>query len=423
MTDIPARRVPAAYVIADSRTSDIHSRFTGARLRTFVRDTFFALSVAAVELASLTGRVAQVRSADDAPVPFVEADGPGGLLVLLGSLPLIFRRQAPMAVLAITGLALALTESLGYAPPPLPFAVLLAIYTVTSTTTYLGAMLITAAAVVGVAIVAMAHRNTFTDDKVLAYLVSLGVVWGLGHMVRISRNRALEQERLAFLRLREQQERQQLTVEQERRVIARELHDLVTHTVCLTIRHAESARRSLPAEPTVTRQALSAIEESSRETLAELRQLLRTVDATGSNRGNDTPDGDTGVVLPRLDRLPELITQMGQAGLFVDLTIRGQPQRLTPRVELSAYRIVQEALTNIARHAVVDRARVLLDYRTGVLVVRVVDNGEHVPVALPGRGLIGMRERAALLGGRLTIRSGTVKGFHVIATLPTEHRR
>jgi signal transduction histidine kinase len=380
-----------------------------------MRDVLLALTAAGLSLASLAGKVSQVP-ADDQTIPFLEADSLGLGLVLLGSLPLAWRRQAPLPVLAVTAISAFFVESLGYAPPPLPFAVLVALFAVAEVSSYPVSAAATGAVVASLAVVALAGSGTFTDDKFLAYLLSIVATWVAGYWLRLSRGRAAQAEQIADLERQAQAAQTRLAVEQERERIARELHDLVSNSVCLIIGQAGSARRQFSAQPERVRQALASVEATGREALVELRQLLRVL-------GTEDPAAER-VARPRLDDLPQLLARVEQAGLAVDLTVRGEARSLPPAVDLAAYRIVQEALTNSLRHAGAARAVVLLDYSAETLEVRIRDDGQGtVRNAVAGRGITGMRERITLLGGSLTIGSGELGGFELAVTLPRDGGR
>lgn len=376
------------------------------------RDGLLALSSAALSLASLAGKVSQVPGADDESVPFVSADSVGLTLVLLGSLPLVWRRRAPLAVLAVTAISAFLVESLGYAPPPLPFAVLIALFTVAQVSPYQVSAAATGAVAASVGVAAVAGTGTFTDDKVLAYLLSIVATWVAGYGLQLSRSRTAQAEQIADLLRQAQAVQMRLAVEQERERIARELHDLVSNSVCVIIGQAGAARRRLSAPPARVSQALASIETTGREALAELRQLLRVL-------STEDPAAER-VPQPGLDGLPSLLARMQRAGLPVALTVRGDVRPLPPRVELAAYRIVQEALTNSLRHAGPARAAVLVDYSPETLELRISDDGQgSARDAVAGRGIAGMRDRVTLLGGRLTVASSG-SGFQLTVTLPVD---
>jgi signal transduction histidine kinase len=226
----------------------------------------------------------------------------------------------------------------------------------------------------------------------------------------------VQAEQIADLERQAQAAQTRLAVDQERERIARELHDLVSNSVCLIIGQAGSIRRQFPAEPERVRQALASVEATGREALAELRQLLRVL-------GTEDPVAER-VPRPRLDDLPQLLARMEQAGLPVALTVRGKARSLPAPVDLAAYRIIQEALTNSLRHAGPAHAVVLLDYSAETLEMRIGDNGQgDARDAVAGRGMTGMRERTTLLGGSLTVGSGELGGFELVVSLPLDGGR
>ncbi len=380
-----------------------------------IRDALLALIAAGLSLVSLAGKISQVPS-DDQVVPFLEADGLGLGLVLLGTLPLAWRRQAPLPVLAVTAISTLLVESLGYPPPPLPFAMLAALFTVAEVGSFRVSAAAAGAVVAGLAVAALAGSGTFTDDKLLAYMLSVVATWIAGYWLQLSRGRAAQLEQIADLERQALAARTRLAVEQERERIARELHDLVSSSVCLIIGQAGSARRQCSAQPEPVRQALAAVEATGREALTELRQLLRVL-------GTEDPAAEH-VPRPRLDDLPELLARVDRAGLPVDLTVLGEARPLPGAVDLAAYRIIQEALTNSLRHARAARAAVLLDYTAETLEVRIGDDGQGTARdTVAGRGMTGMHQRTTLLGGNLTIGSGKLGGFELAITLPLDGRR
>ncbi len=328
-----------------------------------------------------------------------------------------------LAVL-VTGLALAslvgrasqvrLTP-LGYAPPPLPFAPLIALYTVAVSSVALTTTVATGAMAIGVAAAAVTHRGPLTHDQFLAYLLSTVAAGVLGYGVQL-RSRVASLEQQAVRLAREQTDRTEQAVEQEQARIARELHDIVAHNISVIVALAGAARRVADAELEHARQALSSIELTGREALTEMRRLLGVL-RTDRGDAERAPQ-------PGLDRLPFLLAQVEQAGLPVQLTIHGTPRPLPAGIELSAYRIVQEALTNTLKHAGMTRATVALSYHNGYLELQVRDDGHCTTAHLvPGQGLVGMQQRAALLGGELAVGPGPEGGFQVLAKLPVDGRR
>lgn len=205
-------------------------------------------------------------------------------------------------------------------------------------------------------------------------------------------------------------EQRRRRVGDERLRMAREVHDVVAHHISLINVQAGVALHLLDDDPEQARTALAAIKTASRDTLRELRQTL------GVLRGVDEQAPRSPA--PSIDRLDELVERFAAAGLRVDLRVTGQPRPLPTAVDLAAYRIVQESLTNVHRHAGVDNAQVTVGYDTDELVLDVTDRGRGGDAA-DGNGLSGIRERVASLGGTVAIGPRAEGGFTVCAVLPT----
>jgi signal transduction histidine kinase len=220
-----------------------------------------------------------------------------------------------------------------------------------------------------------------------------------------------DRERRVELAERERDLAAREAVVAERARIARELHDVVAHSVSVMVVQAQAGPRLL-AEPESLRDTFRSIETTGREALVELRRLL------GVLRGGD--EHAATAPQPGLASLDTLLEQVREAGLRVDLRIEGEPGPLPPGVDLSAYRIVQEALTNALKHAGHAEAEVIVHYETGAVEVEILDNGvgTHARVNGSGHGLVGMRERVALYGGLLEAGSRNGHGFAVRARLP-----
>ncbi len=198
--------------------------------------------------------------------------------------------------------------------------------------------------------------------------------------------------------------------DEERLRIARELHDVLAHSISVINVQAGMGLALLDSDPEQARTALTTIKAASKEALGEVRQVLDTLRASG-----DAPRAPA----PGLDRLPELVEQAAAAGLTVD--IQGEPPQLPPGAGLAAFRIVQEALTNVVRHSGSRHARVLFDHHGGGLRLRIDDDGPATGADAggSGNGLAGMRERAAALGGSIEAGPRPDGGFRVLAVLPT----
>ncbi|WP_447035982.1 sensor histidine kinase [Streptomyces sp. DSM 118878] len=199
--------------------------------------------------------------------------------------------------------------------------------------------------------------------------------------------------------------------DEERMRMARELHDVLAHSISVINVQAGVGLALLDSDPEQARTALTTIKAASKEALGEVRQVLTTLRAPG-----EAPRAPA----PGLDRLPELVEQAGSAGLTVDVTTEGAPAKLPPGMDLAAFRIVQEALTNVVRHSGSRHARVLVRHAGAALTLRVDDDGPATGAEAggSGNGLAGMRERAAALGGTIEAGPRQDGGFRVTAVLP-----
>ncbi|MGW6876258.1 sensor histidine kinase [Streptomyces xanthophaeus] len=202
-------------------------------------------------------------------------------------------------------------------------------------------------------------------------------------------------------------------VGEERLRIARELHDVLAHSISVINVQAGVGLALLDSDPEQARTALTTIKAASKEALGEVRQVLDTLRAPGE--APRTP-------APGLDRLSELVEQAAAAGLTVEVTVEGQPRGLPPGVDLAAFRIVQEALTNVVRHSGARTARVRLVWQPRDLELHVADDGPATgaPSGGSGTGLVGMRERASALGGSIEAGPRPEGGFAVVARLPVQ---
>jgi signal transduction histidine kinase len=248
-----------------------------------------------------------------------------------------------------------------------------------------------------------------TSDWVSGMVANLAL-WLVGVSVRRGRGRIRGLERHLVSVERETDRREREAVEVERGRIARELHDVIAHSVALMTVQAGAGETVLDQDPDRARAALRAVQETGQRTVEDLRRLLgllRTIDSADA-----TPE-------PSLGGLPALAERITAAGLPVDLEVRGEPAAVSPGLDATAYRIVQEALTNALRHAAAERATVLVAYEPPVLRLVVEDDGTGpTSRSSGGHGLVGMRERAAVFGGELEAGPRAPRGFKVSVRLP-----
>jgi signal transduction histidine kinase len=267
--------------------------------------------------------------------------------------------------------------------------------------------------VVGAAIIVYNDPDHAPGD----YLFTPGIVaivWLTGFALRERAAQATAAEVRAAEAEREREENARRAVFEERVRIARELHDVVAHHVSLMGIQAGAARLVIDHDRAKAREALAGIEASSRQAVVELHRLLGFLRQEG--------DRDDLAPTPGLSELPRLAASMSDSNLVVDVRVEGMERSLPPTIDVSAYRIVQEALTNTLKHSAASRADVRLRYRPDALEVEVVDDGRAEPGSPSGPGglgLIGMRERAALHGGQLSAGPLAGGGYRVRVKLPT----
>jgi signal transduction histidine kinase len=345
----------------------------------------------------------------------------GYALVLSHTLPIVLRRRFPLAVLATTvasGLAFA---ALGLPPETLALAILVAAYSVAAYSDRWVALAGLAAAAAGSAAIQLTPGR-FQNPTPVSNTLVIGAAWLLGYFVGVRRAYiARLEERTAEL----EQAREELAgraVAEERLRLARELHDLVAHSMIVIAVQSGVGAHVASTQPEEAAKALAAIEATSRAALEELRRLLGVLRQDSEPKGDLTP-------VPGLADLDSLLAEVAKAGLAVRLRVEGTPSQLPTGVDLSAYRIVQEALTNVVKHAGPARAQVVVGYRDQAVTLEVTDDGRGGATlagdsrAGTGHGLIGMRERVAAFGGDLETGPRPGGGFRVAARLPLAANR
>ncbi|HET6861221.1 MAG TPA: histidine kinase [Streptomyces sp.] len=356
--------------------------------------------------------------------------GPGGLalmvaLAVIASGALALRRRYPLTMLCIVTAAVLATP---HSVLRLTFyAFVIAVYSAAVYSPYRVATL--AALPVSVLLVGTSGNSVtpIVPNQYVALLILVpmaGAALGLRTWkLRTDEGRA----RLSDLE-REQAEALRRAVEHERARIARELHDVVTHNVSVMIIQAGAARKIMKGSPEQAGEALLAVEAGGRAAMTELRHVMGLLTMAGEGEeaegGADLADTAVGLApQPGLDQLGTLVGRVRDTGLPVDLTVTGPPCPLLPGVELAAYRVVQEALTNTVKHASGATAAVTVEYGTGRLRVEVTDTGGQAgagAAAGNGRGLIGLRERLAVYNGTLTTGRRLTGGYRVEALIPLE---
>jgi signal transduction histidine kinase len=336
-------------------------------------------------------------------------------LALLSTVPLAWRARYPLSAAAIV---LAANAACIFAAAPnqaafQPFvALVLTFYSAGSRAEGRRALWVPPVlAVAAIPVFFAAIRHGQSSGNIIPSFVWLLAAWAVGRTVRSWRHKSMALE-LANRELEEQRELQaQAAVTVERGRIARELHDVVAHNVSMIVVQAGAAARVLHGEQPDVRNALEVIAATGRETVDEMRTLL------GVLRSDDGPAALK--PQPGLADLDQLVSGVREAGLPVTLRIEGAPRPLPPTLDLSAFRIVQEALTNTLKHAGPACAEVTVRYEDGLVTLEIVDTG-HGPDGGrgTGHGLVGMRERAAMFGGELEAAQKDGSGFTVRARLP-----
>ena len=379
----------------------------------------------ALGLLAIGAGVGEVSGADGTPVELIV------LSVVAGGV-LMLRRWWPLAVLATTlGVAVAIwiidvdaVDSLEASGA----SVLVALYTTAALRELRASLAALVPTVVFVTVLSVAtadveNRETSAlGGAIIAATLTVGI-WGLGAYAQTRRRYRRELEQRAAHLEREREQLARIAVHEERASIARELHDIVAHSVSVMLVGVRGARDVLRTSPDVADDTLARVETSGEQSLAELRRILALLRAP--------EHGAEARPQPSLAELDQLVADYRAAGLPARLEVTGEPQPLPGGVELSVYRIVQEALTNALKHSHPTRVTVTLSFRRSRLEVEVVDDGTTAArgaAAEPsgderaargrGHGLVGMRERVTLLGGELETGRRVGGGYRVAARLP-----
>jgi signal transduction histidine kinase len=390
-------------------------------------DLALALALAVCNVASLLPEARQLK------LPYVAF-----LLVVLQAVPLTWRRRWPVAVFLAVGIPRGIYDQLGIGYAPIPLGPAIAYYTIMDRCSTRVRVAMTVFLIAGVIQGQTTPGHNEPYDFFVAALQFV-VAGTLGILSRTRRSYVQAVETRAEQAEAERDRQLALAAAQERTRIARELHDVVAHHVSLMAVQSEAAASLLPGRPAEAGQAVDIIGRTAREALTELRRLLGVLrgPAEVNARAATAP-------APSVSALDEVLGQVRQAGIEVHLRVEGHPSKLPPGVDLTAYRIVQEALTNTVKHSGADQAAVTVSYEPGYVTVSVTDtgastvavtlesrrragssNGGHGgnggrarPAASGGFGLAGIAERVASCGGSLTVGPGAAGGFAVTARLP-----
>jgi signal transduction histidine kinase len=358
----------------------------------------------ALAFAAIAIEVGQVFGFDRSPPPVAVGLAVGAGVVV------VWRRRAPLATLGVSLAAVCGVAIAGVAPAG--FAPLIVLYTIAARCerrVSLAALALTTGVTFAVSVAGPSDDRLF--DPILAVVCAVGA-WGLGVYVETRREYRRELERRAALLERERGQLAQIAEHEERASIARELHDIVAHSVSVMLVGVRGARDVLRSDPDIADTTLGKVETSAEQSLAELRRLLALL--------REPADGAESRPQPTLAQLDQLVGEYRDAGLPVSLERIGAQRSLPGGFELSVYRIVQESLTNVLKHADANRVVVTLAFRGSRLDLEVIDDGSPrgQDAVAPGHGLVGMRERVALLGGELETGPRAGGGFRVAARLP-----
>jgi signal transduction histidine kinase len=392
-----------------------------------MQDLALAVALAIYNVGSLVPETKQLQ------LPYVAF-----LLVLLQALPLAWRRRWPVAVYFAVGIPRTIYDQLNLNYAPIPLGPAIAYYTIMDRCSTRVRVFISAVTLVGIirSQLLPGHSEPYDFFVVILYFAVAGT---LGVLSRTRRAYLSEVEGRAERAETERAREVALAAAGERARIARELHDVVAHHVSLMAVQSEAAASLLPDRPADALKSVEVIGRTAREALTELRRLL------GVLRGPADVDGRvTTSPSPSISELDDVLGQVRQAGITVNLRVQGSPSKLAPGVDLAAYRIVQEALTNTVKHSGAGEASVTVSYEPGYVTVSVTDTGNGAVAVSVGQtagrartggagsanggskrlaasggfGLAGIAERVASCGGSLSVGPGNAGGFAVTARLP-----
>lgn len=343
------------------------------------------------------------------------------VVALLLGLPLAWRRRYPLGSLCV--FAAVISFQVIVIDPAVNFGSFVALIV---STYAVGRHADLRRAVVGAAVIAavnvvviLSGRGVSSPAEFLIPIFYLGASWGLGRALQAREHRNDELVELTETLRVERDQRGRLAVAEERARIARELHDVVAHTVSTMVLQAEAADEIFESDPQRARQTLRTIQQGGRQGLVELRRLLGVLREQGA-AGLTSPAPQPGI--RELDNLAET---MRESGMKLELSIEGDLEALPTGLQLTTYRIVQEALTNTLKHAGPVATEVSVALRDQSLDIRVADKGlaRTSNGSAPGHGLIGMSERVGMFGGTLETGQGEEGGYVVMASLPLEETR
>ncbi|GIH11130.1 two-component sensor histidine kinase [Rhizocola hellebori] len=363
----------------------------GVRGRTLVVDAMLAGALAFIGVLGTWG-------AGQRPSGFKAVDGVAIGLAVVAALSLSVRRLWPLVTLTVVTLATSTYLALGYPYGPILLSFLVAVYTVARHLPLRRAAIASGAAL----LVLLVHLLIWSGPGLIGLIPGSAwvvVPFAVGTTMKLNRENA-DRARAELARK---------YADEERLRVAQEVHDVVGHGLSAINMQAEVALHLAERKPEQAQAALVAISRTSREALDELRVTLRLVRSAGEARAP----------LPGLARLDDLVQRMSETGVRVHLEVTGEKRALPTAIDLAVYRVVQESLTNVLRHAGTAPAVVRLGFEPEVVTVEVADAGTERPARFEeGHGLAGMRERVTALGGSVTAGPVAGGGFRVLARLP-----
>jgi signal transduction histidine kinase len=359
-----------------------------------------------VDLRAIDAGLALVLTVAALAEPGALSDPSRTLVLVAMTAAIAWVHRAPVAVLGVEVAGVAALH--GRVDLPQGVAVLVAAY---AAALYSDRRLVVVVLLLTASAVLLAFSGPATIPAGLIPLLLVAPVWLAGSAMRRRDRRAEDAARRAD---RSEQDRE-AALRAERARIARELHDVVTHSVSLMVLQTGAARQIMSQDEHRSQALLESVEDSGRSALEELRRLLGLL----ADRERDAPLSPQ----PGVSEIPVLIEQVRKAGVPVELGVEGRPRVVPGGVAVAAYRIVQEALTNVLKHAGGAPSRVVLRWSDGELELEIVDHGpRRDAVTRDGRGLAGMRQRAAMYGGTLDTRPGPNAGYVVRARIPLQSR-
>jgi signal transduction histidine kinase len=369
---------------------------------------------------ALTALAAKARYVDmtasgyprEVPLPMLFA------LVALMCVPLIWRRRWPRSVFALLSIVAFVQWLAGINIAAADFTLMVAMYTIAAQCAFRWALaaLVVAEGGMVMAVYRLTQQPSPQDTwkSAIPVSIAIGAVWLGGLYISTRRKYTLSLEERARRLERERDAQAEVAAAAERARIARELHDVIAHSISVMVIQADGAAYTVDADAARAKRAMEAIGATGRQALAEMRRMLGVL--------RESDGQATLAPQPGVEQLTDLVQQIRTAGLPVDLRVDGDPLSLPTGQELAIYRIVQEALTNVMKHAgPAATAHVALHYGDRAIEVRIRDDGRGATFSDGrGHGLVGMRERAAVYGGQVSAEPVPGGGFEVIARLPVK---